>query len=127
MGRVATAPNVCKEIPMTEPKATRTTEYRVTPSDLQNLLAGEGGVDLTPILKDGKQVAMRVIGVKPGTTAARLGAANDDTIESINDVPLVSIPGAYKAADLAMQQNRIVIRGTRGGEPYVTILVLEGG
>jgi hypothetical protein len=111
---------------MTDPKGSRTTEHRVTPSDLQKLLAGEGGVDLVPIMKDGKQVAMRVVGVQPGTTAARLGAANDDTIESINDVPLVSIAGAYEAADLALRQSRIVIRGTRAGEPYVTILVVEG-
>jgi S1-C subfamily serine protease len=108
-------------------KATRTTEHRVTPSDLQKLLAGEGGVDLVPILKDGKQVAMRVVGVQPGTTAARLGAANDDTIESINDVPLLSVAAAYQAADLAIRQSRIVIRGTRAGEPYATVLVVEGG
>jgi hypothetical protein len=111
---------------MTDPKATRTTEHRVTPSDLQKILAGEGGVDLTSVMKDGKQVGMRVVGVKPGTTAARLGAENDDTIESINDVPLDSVAGAYKAADLAIAERRIVIRGTRAGEPYVTILVVEG-
>jgi S1-C subfamily serine protease len=119
------APGACNESSMTEPKATRTTEHRVTPSDLQKILAGEGGVDLTSVIKDGKQVAMRVVGVKPGTTAARLGAANDDTIVSINDVPLTSVAAAYQAADLAIQQQRIVIRGTRDGEPYVTILVVE--
>src|SRR5688572_18645010 len=85
---VATGPGACKETSMTEPKATRTTEHRVTPADIQNLLAGEGGVDLASVMKDGKQVGMRVVGVKPGTTAARIGAENDDTIESINDVPL---------------------------------------
>ncbi len=122
----ATPPGVCKESSMTEPNATRSTEHRITPSDLQKILAGEGGVDLTPIMKDGKQVAMRVVGVQPGTTAARLGAANGDTIESINDVPLVSVAGAYQAADQAIRTGRIVIRGTRAGEPYVTILVLEG-
>jgi S1-C subfamily serine protease len=109
---------------MTNPNAS-TTEHRVTPSDLQKLLAGEGGVDLTPIMKDGKQVAMKVIGVQPGTTAARLGAHNGDTIESINDVPLDSVAAAYRAGDLAIQQSRIIIRGTRDGTPYVTVLVVE--
>ncbi len=107
---------------MTEP---RTTEYRVTPADIRNLLTGEGGVDLRAILEDGKQVAMRIVGVKPGTTAARLGAQNDDTIESINDMPLVSIPAAYQAGDAAAREKRIVIRGTRAGVPYVTVLVLD--
>lgn len=102
----------------------RETEHAITMNDIGKLLGGEGGVDLVPIMKDGKQVAMRIIGVRPGTTADRLGARNDDTIESINDVPLDSIPAAYRAGDLASRQQRIIIRGTRGGVPYVTTLTV---
>ncbi len=105
-------------------EAPHTTEYRVTAADIRNLLTGEGGVDLRPIMKDGKQVAMRVVGVKPGTTAARLGAHNDDTIESINDMPLDNIAAAYRAGDAAARESRIVIRGTREGRPYVTTLIV---
>lgn len=103
----------------------RTTEHEITPADLQNLLTGEGGVDLERIVENGTQVAMRIVGVKPGTTAARLGAHNGDTIESINDMPLVSIAAAYQAGDAAAKQDRIVIKGKRAGEPYTTILVLK--
>ena len=65
---------------------------------------------------------MRVVGVRPGTTAARLGAQNDDTIESINDIALTSIADAYRTDDLASQKNQIVIRGKRDGDPYATVL-----
>jgi S1-C subfamily serine protease len=97
----------------------RTTEHAITMSDLRNLMTGEGGVDLERIAG---QSAMRIVGVKPGTTAARLGAENGDTIESINDMPLVSVAAAYQAADVAANQERIVIKGKRGAEPYVTVL-----
>ncbi len=82
-------------------------------------MTGEGGVDLERIVG---QSAMRIVGVKPGTTAARLGAQNGDTIESINDMPLVSVAAAYQAADAAATKDRIVIKGKRGEEPYVTVL-----
>lgn len=104
---------------------TRTSEFTITPSDLQNLLRGEGGVDLERVTEPGAPPSMRVVGVKPGTTAARLGAENGDTIESINDRPLVSVAAAYQAADLAVKEARIVIKGRRGGEPYVTTLTLR--
>lgn len=91
-------------------------------TDIQNLLAGEGGVDLAPIFSGGKQVAMRVVGVSPGTTAARLGAHNGDTIESINGIALTSIAEAYRAGDIASQKSQIVIRGKRGEQSYVTTL-----
>lgn len=100
----------------------RETNHEVTLTDIGHLLAGEGGADLVPILENGKQVAMRIVGVTPGTTAARLGAQNGDTIESINDIPLVSISEAYRAGDVASRQQKIVIRGTRDGEPYATVL-----
>ncbi len=76
-------------------------------------------------MKDGKQTAMRIVGVQPGTTAARVGAQNDDTITSINDMPLTSIVVAYQAGDVASKQGRIVIRGERAGVPYVTVLVVD--
>ncbi len=59
------------------------------------------------------------------TTAARLGARNDDTIEDINGVALSSIPEAYRAGALASQEARIVIRGKRGGVPYETVLLVD--
>jgi S1-C subfamily serine protease len=93
-------------------------------TDIQNLLAGEGGVDLAPVVENGKQVAMRIFGVTPGTTAARLGAQNGDTIESINDVPLSSIAAAYDAGYRASRESLIVIRGMRAGTPYTTVLVV---
>ena len=100
------------------------TEQRITPTDVRNLMAGEGGVDLRAVHEGGKQVAMRVVGVTPGSTAARLGAQNDDTIETINDQPLTSIAGAYAAGDAAVRAGRIVIRGKRAGVPYETVLVI---
>ena len=93
--------------------------------DIQNLLAGEGRVDLERVLSGGKQVAMRIIGVSPGSTAARLGAHNGDTIESINGIALTSIAEAYRAGDVARQTNQIVIRGKRGEQPYVITLNVE--
>ena len=99
----------------------RTTEHSITMRDLRTLMTGEGGVDLERIAG---QSAMRIVGVKPGTTAHRLGAQNGDTIESINDMPLVSVAAAYQAADVAAKADRIVIKGKRGDEPYVTILTM---
>ncbi len=102
-----------------------TTEYEVTPADIRNLLAGEGGVDLRSVVEIGVQIGMRLVGVSPGTTAARLGAQNDDLIESINDMPLTSVTAAYRAGDVAAKTSRITIRGKRAGKPYVTVLVLK--
>lgn len=103
----------------------RTTQYAITHRDLNNLLAGEGGVDLQPITENGRrQPAMRIVGVTPGTTAARLGAENGDTIESINEMPLVSVDAAYKAAEIATRHAKIVVRGKRNGEPYETTLTM---
>ena len=103
----------------------RPAEFTITSTDLQNLLRGEGGVDLERIaVEPGAPPAMKIVGVKPGTTAARLGAENGDTIESINGMPLSSVAAAYQAADIAVKQSEIVIKGTRRGEPYVTVLKL---
>lgn len=100
-------------------------EYRVTPADIQNLLGGEGGVDLRTVTQGGKTI-MRIIGVQPGTTAARLGARNDDTIESINGVAAGG-PGAMRAwTQMAMTEKRLVLRGTRDGQPRTTVLLIEG-
>jgi hypothetical protein len=107
------------------PHVPRTTEIRVTREDIRNLLMGEGGVDLERIVENGKQVAMRIVGVQPGTTAARLGAINGDTIETINDLPLSSIAEAYRIAGIVTKQDRIVIKGARDGAPYVTTFVLD--
>jgi hypothetical protein len=101
---------------------TRITEHTITMADLRNLMTGEGGVDLERIVENGRQHAMRIVGVTAGTTAARLGAHNGDTIESINDMPLVSVAAAYQAADVAAKQEQIVIKGMRNDEPYVTVL-----
>ena len=101
-----------------------TTEHHVSLRDLRNLLAGEGGVDLVPI-HDGTQSVMRIVGVRPGTTAARLGAQNDDTIETINDLPLDNVAAAYRAGDAAIGKKRIVIRGKRAGSTYETTLVVD--
>ncbi len=109
------------------PNAVDTTYHRVTMADLSKLLGGEGGVDLAPVYEGGKQVAMKIIGLQPGTIAARLGGHNDDTIESINDQPMTSVAGGYAAADRAIATGRITIRGKRAGVPYVTILVLPSG
>lgn len=100
------------------------TEHRITRADLGALLSGEGGVDLVPVLEDGKQSAMRVVGVKPRTMAARLGAQNGDTIERIDGVALTSVAEAYRAAELAQHQTRIVICGARGATRYETVLLL---
>jgi type II secretory pathway component PulC len=81
-------------------------------------------VDLEPIIEQGKQVAMRIVGVRPGTTAARLGARDGDTIETLNDMPLTSVAEAYRVASVITKQPEIVIAGTREGEPYVTRLKL---
>jgi hypothetical protein len=102
----------------------RRTEYEITQADLRNLLRGEGGVDLERILEDDKQVAMRIVGVRPGTIAARLGAQDGDTIESINDLRILTVAAAYRAADLAVKHGRIEIRGSRSGDPYITVLTL---
>ncbi len=112
---------------MMDASAPRTTEHHVTSTDIARLLAGEGGVDLGAVFSGSAQVAMRIVGVTPGSTAARLGAENDDTIESINDVPLTSVSAAYRAADEAVRSGRIVIRGARRGAPYVSVLVIDPG
>lgn len=104
---------------------TRTTEHSVTPNDLRNLMRGEGGVDLERIVENGKQVAMRVVGVSPNTTASRLGARNGDTIETINDMALSSVAEAYRIAAVVAKHPRIVIKGRRDGEPYVTVLLMS--
>src|ERR1700712_1795222 len=104
---------------------TRTIEHAVTSEDLQHLMQGEGGVDLERVVEHGRQVAMRVVGVQAGTTAARLGAQNGDTIETINGPRLDSIAAAYRAAEVAMRQAQIVIEGRRDGEPYVTVLTMS--
>ena len=104
---------------------TRTSEHSITAADLQKLMAGEGGVDLERIVEGGKQVAMRIVGVRPGTTAARLGAENGDTIETINDMPLSSVSEAYRIAAVVAKEPQIVLKGKRGDEPYVTVLKMS--
>jgi hypothetical protein len=107
-----------------DPKV-RATEHRVSRVDIANLLGGEGGIDLRPVIEDGVQIGMRVVGVAPGSTADRLGAMNDDFIESIDETNLTSIAAAYAAGHIASRRARIEIRGTRGGEPYITVLVVD--
>lgn len=102
----------------------QTSEYTITTADLANLLRGEGGVDLEPIIANGKQVAMKIVGVQPGTTAARLGANDGDTIEKLNDLPLTSVAEAYRVAAIVTKARQIVVEGQRDGEPYKTVLKL---
>lgn len=102
-------------------------QHTITAADLRHLMSGEGGSDLERIIENGKQVAMKIVGLKPGTVADRLGAKNGDTIETINDRPLDSIPAAYAAAAAAAKEPQIVIRGKRDGAPYETILTLQTG
>ncbi|HEY0254306.1 MAG TPA: hypothetical protein VGC41_22415 [Kofleriaceae bacterium] len=103
----------------------QTADFEITAADLANLMRGEGGSDLERIVEGGRQVAMRIVGIQPGTTAAKLGARTGDTIESINDIPLVSVAEAYRAADVAAKQAKIVIRGSSDGKPYTTTLTLK--
>jgi hypothetical protein len=117
-------PSLFASIPRSSTSEHAGCEHSITTADLRTLLTSEGGVDLERIVEAGTQVAMRIVGVVPGTTAARLGARNGDTIESINEMPLVSIAAAYQAGDAAAKQDRIVIKGKRGGEPYITILTM---
>ena len=104
---------------------TRTATYHVTPQDIAKILSGADGVDLHRIIEGGAQVAMKVVDVTPGSIAARLGAVNGDTVETINDQPLTSIAGAYQAGDAAVKTRRIVLRGKRGSEPYETTLIID--
>jgi C-terminal processing protease CtpA/Prc len=100
-------------------------EFAVTVRDLQKMLGGEGGLDLERVVENGKQIAMRVIGLRPDTTAARLGARNGDTIETVNGLPMTSIALAYQAGDEALKDKTITIRGKRNGAPYETILHIK--
>jgi hypothetical protein len=102
-------------------------EHRVTLEDIARIMGGEGGIDLESIMEGGKTVAMRIVGLTPGTTADRLGARNGDTIESLNEVPLSGVAAAYAAADRAIKSGRVVISGKREGAPYTTVLVLDSG
>jgi hypothetical protein len=100
-------------------------EVHVTHDDVQALLTGAGGTDMTPVEEGGKQVGMKLIGAGPGTTAAKLGAATGDIIYSIAGHPLDSIAAAYRAGDLAARESRIEIRGSRAGAPYTLVLVVD--
>ena len=100
-----------------------TDAYDVTLADLQALVAGGDGADLEQIPGT---TSMRFVGVTAATRAARFGASNGDTIESINDEPLSSVAAAYRAAANAMRTQEIVIKGHRGSEPYVTVLRVRG-
>jgi S1-C subfamily serine protease len=101
------------------------TQYTVASTDVAKLAAGEWGVDLEPVLQDGRQRAVKIIGVRPGSTAARVGAQDGDIIESINGIALRSLAAAYQAGDRARKAGRIVIRGEREGQRYETVLVVR--
>jgi hypothetical protein len=101
----------------------RTDGHDVTLADLHALVAGGDGADLEQIPGT---TSMRSVGVTPTTRAARFGASNGDTIDSINDEPLSSVAAAYRAAASAMRTQEIVIKGHRGNEPYTTVLRVRG-
>ena len=101
------------------------TEVHCTRNDIQALLTGAGGTDLRVVEKDGKIIGMRLVGAGPGTTAAKLGAANDDIIYSIGGHPLDSIANAYRAGDLVASEPRIEIKASRNGAPYTLVLVVD--
>ncbi len=100
-------------------------EVHCTRNDIQALLTGAGGTDLRVVEKDGKIIGMRLVGAGPDTTAAKLGAANDDIIYSIGGNALDSIPAAYSAGDKAARMSRIEIRGSRNGAPYTLMLIVD--
>lgn len=100
-------------------------EVHVTRRDIQALLTGAGGTDMTTVVENGKQIGMRLVGAGPGTTAAKLGATTGDIIYSIGGHPLDSIPAAYRAGDLAARESRIEIRGSRNGAPYTLVLIVD--
>jgi S1-C subfamily serine protease len=102
------------------------TEHHATPEDIGKLLGGEGGVDLAAVTKDGKPSGMRVFGVRAGSTAARLGAQNGDILESVNDVSAASPGSMSQWSQLATRDRRLVIKGTRAGQPFTTVLVIDG-
>ena len=115
-----------KDLPMSETRAAKSaTEVHVTRGDIQALLTGAGGTDMTPVEKDGKQIGMALVGADAGTTAARLGAATGDIIYSIGGHPLDSIGAAYRAGDLAARESRIEIRASRNGTPYTLLLIVD--
>jgi S1-C subfamily serine protease len=104
---------------------TASREVHVTRGDIQALLTGAGGTDMTPVEENGKQIGMKLVGADSGTTAAKLGAATGDIIYSIAGHPLDSIPAAYRAGDLAARESRIEIRASRNGAPYTLLLVVD--
>ena len=126
-----TALAACKSTPeatsATSPMASspNTTEHHVTVADIQKLLSGEGGVDLSTERKDGKPFAMRVFGVSPGSTAARLGAQNGDLLESVNDIPADAPDAMNQWIQAASSQKRLTVKGQRAGQPFTTVLILD--
>lgn len=104
---------------------TASREVHVTRDDIQALLTGAGGTDLRVAMEGDKQIGMKLVGAGAGTTAAKLGAANGDIIYSIGGHPLDSIPAAYRAGDLAAQESRIEIKGSRNGTPYTLVLLVD--
>ena len=99
----------------------RTEHHSVTTSDLQEIMSGKDGADLT---RDGASTGMRLIDVTPGSVAARLGGKNGDIIESINGAPLSDAARGYAAAFAAIETRRIVLAGHRDGEPFEITLSL---
>ena len=111
---------------MSETRAAKSaSEVHVTRADIQALLTGAGGTDMTPVEKDGKQIGMALVGADVGTPAARLGAVTGDIIYSIGGYPLDSIGAAYRAGDLAARESRIEIRASRNGTPYTLLLIVD--
>ena len=111
---------------MTPPTSGATNEYTVTPADMQALLSGQDGADLETVSREGKPAAMRVFGVRPGSVAARLGAQNGDQIESVNDVPVGAAGAMSQWTQSASREGRLTIKGVRAGQPFTTVLRVEG-
>lgn len=109
---------------LTMPRTTRIRQFSITNADLDGLLRGDGGSDLEVAETLDGTACMRIVGVRPGTLPAQLGAENGDMLESINDLPLVDVATSYAAAVAAARYERIVVKGYRNDEPFTTTLLI---
>ena len=97
----------------------RTEEHTLTTADLQSLMSGRDRADLVVV-----QGGMRLVDVRTGSIAERLGGQNGDLVESINGVPLSSVAKGYEAAYAAIKTRKIVLAGARDGDPFTITVSL---
>lgn len=104
---------------LSPPAMARTEVHIVTMVDLQEILGGKDGADLTSSAQ-----GMQLIDVAPGSITERLGGRNGDVIETVNGATLDSLSKGYGEAYAAIKYRRIVVAGNRDGEPFVITLAL---